>query len=113
VAQLVEALDAQRPRHALLAAEEVDHHGDVVAAHVLEEQRRSNPLDHAVGDLGDLQLAGDGRADALQLPALFQQREKLAQVRKRHRYLSRYAPSGFIRAEQASHATLRPDRLYA
>ena len=57
--------------------------GHVVAAHVLEEQRRPARLDDAVGDLGDFQLGGDGRADALKLPALLQQRHELAQVRKR------------------------------
>ena len=111
VAQLVEVLDAQRPRHALLAAEEVDDHGDVVAAHVLEEQRRAARLADTVGDLGDLQLAGDGRADALKLSALLQQRDELAQIRKRHRSITHYSLDDG-RGDRASREKSCPNRLY-
>ena len=59
-------------------------HGHVVAAHVLEEQRRAARLAHAVGDLGDFQLGGDGRGDALKLAALLEERDEFAQILKCH-----------------------------
>ncbi len=83
-AQFVERGDAERPGHPLFAAEEVDDDGHIVAAHVLEEQRWPASLDDTVGDLGDFQLGGDGRGDALKLPLLLQKRYEVAQILKRH-----------------------------
>src|SRR6185437_16479117 len=76
--------DAERPGHPLFAAKEVDDDWHVVAAHVLEEQRWPARLDDAVGDLGDFELGGDGRGDALKLALLLQKRHEVAQILKRH-----------------------------
>ena len=46
---------------------------------------RRGGLGHAVGDLADLEIAGDGRGDAAQLAVLLQAREEVAQVGERHR----------------------------
>ncbi len=83
-------IDAERPRHAVVAAHQVD--GDRhrvalarLAVHgVLEEQRRPDPLAHSVGDLADLEDRVDLGGDPLQLPLLLEQRDELAQVLDGH-----------------------------
>ena len=84
VAKLVEMLHAQRPRDAPNRAVRVDEHGHVEALHVLEEEGRAAPLDHPVVDLGDLEVAADGRLDARQLAALLQECDELAYVLEFH-----------------------------
>src|SRR5487761_1903258 len=78
VAQLIQILDAERPCHALFTAEYIDQHRHIVSAHMLEEQRWPASFAHSISDLGNLQFCGDGSSDALKLPLLFEQRDKLA-----------------------------------
>jgi hypothetical protein len=82
--ELVEALDAERPRHAVRRAERVHQHGHVVAVDALEEQRHvaiGRALRHAVDDLGDLEVARDRDRDAAQAVSLLQQRHELREAR--------------------------------
>ena len=53
---VVELLDAERHAHALLGAELVDEERMLRSLRLLEEERRPAGLDHAVGDLGDLEI---------------------------------------------------------
>ncbi len=87
-AEVVEPLDAQRRRHAVRAAEGVDEHRHLEALHVLEEERDvglAPGLRHAVDDLGDLEVARDGRSHAAQVAATLEVRDELAQVAEGHR----------------------------
>ena len=81
VPHIVELLDAERERHALVAAERVHEHGHIVALHMLEEQRLiaiALELRHAVRDLRDLQVAVHGLGDAAQPAARLKRRDELA-----------------------------------
>ena len=85
--QLLQVLDPERGRHPLGRAEGVDEHRRVEALHALEQQglvslRRA--LRDAVGDLGDLQVAGDAGAHALEVPDLLQVSDELAEVLEGH-----------------------------
>ena len=80
LAELVEPLDAEGQAHAPLAAELVDQQRQRRAAHVAEQQRGPAGLDHAVGDLADLEIRVDLRRDLDQLPLAPEQVDPLAQV---------------------------------
>ena len=85
--ELVELAHSQRGGHAIGRAEGVDEHGHLGALHVLEEQGQvsaARALGHAVGDLGDLQIARDRRAHAPERALLLQVGDELAKVRERH-----------------------------
>ncbi len=83
-AEVVQCVHAQRPGHALGAAEEIDDDRDVIALHVLEEQRGASGFAHAVGNLSNFQVGFDWSLDAHELVALLQQGDELAEVAKCH-----------------------------
>ena len=68
--ELVEVIDAKRPRHALPGAEDVDQRRHVVPGYVLEQQRWPAGLDDPVRDLSHLKLGVHRRADAAQVALL-------------------------------------------
>src|SRR5439155_25149823 len=79
--------DAQRPAPSLRGAERVDENRRREALDPLEQKRAvlaRRALRHAIGDLGDLELAPDGHADSPQLVALLEEGEELAEVLKGH-----------------------------
>jgi hypothetical protein len=85
--QVVQVLDAERCRHPLGRAEGVDEHRGVEALHALEQQglvslRRA--FRDAIGDLGDLQVAGDAGAHALEVTGLLEVSDELAKVVEGH-----------------------------
>jgi hypothetical protein len=85
--ELVEMAHAERGGHAIGRAEGVDEHRHLGALHVLEEQRQvaaARALGHAVGDLGDLQIARDRRAHALEGALFLEVGDELAEVGERH-----------------------------
>ena len=77
-------LDAETPRHALVRAEEVDCDRHVVAAYVLEQQRRTAGLDRPVRDLRDLQLAADRRADPAKLAPIVEESDEVPKILELH-----------------------------
>ncbi len=81
IPHIIELLDAERERHALVAAERIHEHGHVVALHVLEEQRLvplARALRHAVRDLRDLEIAVHRLLDVAEPAALLERRDELA-----------------------------------
>src|SRR5712691_4826326 len=84
LAQFIEVVYPEGPRHAFFAAEYVDENGYIVAGYVLEEQGWTTCLAHAVGNLGNFQLAFDGSLDALQVSFFFEEGGKVAQILKCH-----------------------------
>ena len=85
--QVVQVLDAERRRHALRRAEGVDEHGRVEPLDVLEQERLvqlRRALRDAVGDLGDLEVAGDAGAHPLELSRLVEVCDELAEVVEGH-----------------------------
>ena len=78
--QLIIGTHAQGRTHALVAAELVDEHGDVVARGMGEEKRRPSGLPHPIGHLGDLKHGVDGCVDGGQLAAVAQKSDEVAKV---------------------------------
>jgi hypothetical protein len=72
-----------------------------VADDVFKQQRdiarAAFQLRDSVGDLGDLKVGGDWRFDPLQLAALFQKRNPLAQIAKMLRNFSRHSFAPLLR----------------
>jgi len=68
---------AYRPVHARVANTllRLEQQGEVAVGGALR---------HAIDDLADLEIARDGRADAAEAVALFQQRHELREVAERH-----------------------------
>jgi hypothetical protein len=78
---------AEGGRHAVFRAEGVHEHGHVEALDALEQQRHvtvGGALRDAVGDLGDLQIARDGRFYPLEPPVLLKMVDELAEVGEAH-----------------------------
>jgi len=67
--QVVQAFYAHRQSGAFGGTKPPDKDREVTALHIFEEQGRATRLDHAVGDLGDFQLAGDRLFDTNELLA--------------------------------------------
>ena len=82
--ELRQRLGFERQRRARLGAEEVDGHGDLVAADVFEEQGGAAGLGDAVGDFGDLQILRDLGADAAEFAARVERFEEVAEVAVGH-----------------------------
>jgi hypothetical protein len=80
LAQGFDVLRAHAQGHALLGAEQVRQQGDVVAAGVLEQQRRAAGAQGAVGDLGDLEVRVHLGADAPEFTALLEPGNEFAEV---------------------------------
>ena len=85
VRKLFDILDAQRQRRPPMRTEDVYQERCRPPVHVLEQQRGTARLDHAVRDLGDLEIGVDRRRDPFQLSPLFEERNELAQVLEAHR----------------------------
>ena len=79
LARVVERVDPEREAHPTLGTELVDQQR-VARLRVLEEQRRPAGLDHAVGDLGDLEARVDLGGDANELALALEQCDPLAEV---------------------------------
>jgi hypothetical protein len=80
-----ERLDPEREAHAPLGAELVDEQRVLRALRALEQERRTAGLDHAIGDLGDLEVGVDLGGDAPQLAFALEERDPLAEIsRRRH-----------------------------
>src|SRR6185436_17307477 len=87
LAELVQPLDAEGPRHPLLGPERVDEDRHRRALDVLEEERvvlALRAIHEPVGDLRDLELALDGRVDVPELPPVLQEPHELPQIREAH-----------------------------
>ena len=87
LAELVQMAHAERGAHAVLRAERVDEHRHVEALDTLEQQRHvalGGALRHAVRDLGDLQVARDGRRHPPEPPVLLEVVDELAEVGEAH-----------------------------
>ncbi|MNF89688.1 hypothetical protein D3C84_722230 [compost metagenome] len=78
--QLADVLGAHAQGHAAGGAEEVAEHRDVEAGGLLEEQRRALLAQGAVADFGHFQHGRHRSGDALELAALFQAADKVAQI---------------------------------
>src|SRR5262245_7648641 len=79
--------DAERRRHALVRPKCIDQNRHVEALDALEQEGHvaaARALGDAVGDLGDLEIAGNGRGDAAQLPARFEVSDEVAEVGEAH-----------------------------
>ena len=73
--------------HPVLGAEGIHEHRHVEALDALEQQRHvavGRALRDAVGDLGDLQIARDGRRHPLEPPVLLEMVDELAEVGEAH-----------------------------
>jgi hypothetical protein len=82
-ADLAQGLDRLRPhpeRDPFRGAEEIAEHRDLEALRVFEQQRRAAGPEHAVADLGHLEVRIDFLGDAPQFPARLQQGDEVAQV---------------------------------
>ncbi len=84
-AQCRRRLFAHAQRHAARRAEQVGENwyfilGHLVPDHVLEQQRRALRAQHAIADLGHLQMGGDRRGHALEFAEFLQLGDKVAQV---------------------------------
>ena len=78
--QVVVGGGAERPAHALVAAELVHQHRIGVARGLGEEQCRTAGLDHPVGDLGHLEHRVDRSVDDGQPATVTQQLDEVAKV---------------------------------
>src|SRR5207247_9521075 len=82
-AELVELAHAERGGHAVLRAEGVHENGPIEAFHALEQQGHvplGRALRHAVGDLGDLEIARDGDRHPPKPPVLLEVADEVAEV---------------------------------
>src|SRR3972149_5439212 len=85
--RFTQMVHTQRPSHALRAAEETDGHGNRESVDLLEEQRLvilGWSLARAIDDLGDLQVARDGCANAQQLGFAFEPLDEFSRVARGH-----------------------------
>ena len=73
-------IGAHRQCNAARRAEEIAKHRHGVPCRLLEQQRRPCGLQHAVADLGHLELRRNFGADAPELPQCFELVQKIAQV---------------------------------
>ena len=73
-------------RHAPLGAELVGEHGVVGARDVGEEQRRAAGFDDPIGDLADLEVGIDARADLGEFARAPQRRDELSEGIECHAY---------------------------
>ena len=80
LAQRLDRIASHAERHAARRAEEVREHRDRMAFRLLEQERGTAGLQHAVADFGDLEPRIDFDAHALQLTEPLELREKSAQV---------------------------------
>ena len=79
--------DAERGGYAVLRAERVHEHRHVEAVDALEQQRHvavGRAFRDAIGDLGDFEIARDGRRDPPQPSVLLEVVDELAEVGEAH-----------------------------
>ncbi len=86
--EIVEALHPEGRRHARGRAEGIDQHRHIEALDIFEEERLiavGRAFADAVRDLGDLEIARDGGADAPELPVLLEVTDEGAEILEGHR----------------------------